>query len=66
MKGPRGKVQRNGAILLVESHKLDLRPFKMRIHNQFKPIWGGEIQLENKVQIRWYTRAHGLENQNIS
>ncbi len=26
-KGPRGEVQQNGAILLVESHKLNMRHF---------------------------------------
>jgi hypothetical protein len=37
MKIRREEVQQNGAIVLVDNHKLD---FQMRIQNQFKSIWG--------------------------
>jgi hypothetical protein len=46
-----GKVQQNGAILLVESNKLDLRPLD-KDPKLIKPIWGGIYVAFNGIVLK--------------
>jgi hypothetical protein len=72
-EGPSGKVQQNGEILMVESHKLDPR----LLDKDLKPIqanlkWhlygiilkGNSIGLDQKNEAK--RKAHGLENLDVS
>ncbi len=60
-KGPRSKVQRNGAFLLVKSHKLDPRPLdedptpieiKLRCHLHDTILEGNSIGSDQKLELK--------------
>jgi hypothetical protein len=72
-EGPSEKVQQNGEILMVESHKLDprlldedLKPiqvnFKWHLHNII--LEGNSSGLDQKNEAK--RKAHGLENLDLS